>query len=192
VIGKLLNLGDRQTFTEVIKLIRLCLTIPVSSAYPTCIRRLLTGTSNAGGVGRNRDSEPLCLLLMLQQTDVVNTVAGGPRPPSRKLWHIAGSKRLYWLREKTTKCLWQEASTLRKKNNRTAHLTARSDKFVAYVTNNKRLYSTFCTVEANYWQTRSIARPLCDSRAIARWNVAILRFTIWQPSAVLNFKIFHS
>ena len=28
-------------------------------------------------------------------------------------------------------------------------LTARSDKSVAYVTNNKRLYSTFCTVEAN-------------------------------------------
>jgi len=32
----------------------------------------------------------------------------------------------------------------------TAHLTARSDKSIAYVTNNKRLYSTFCTVEANY------------------------------------------
>jgi len=30
------------------------------------------------------------------------------------------------------------------------HLTARSDKSVAYVTNNKRIYSTFCTVEANY------------------------------------------
>jgi len=28
-------------------------------------------------------------------------------------------------------------------------------KSVAYVTNNKRLYSKFCTVEANYWQTRS-------------------------------------
>jgi len=26
-------------------------------------------------------------------------------------------------------------------------------------------HSTFCTVEANYWQTRSIARPLCDSWA---------------------------
>ena len=39
------------------------------------------------------------------------------------------------------------------KDNRTAHLTARSDKSVAYVTNNKRLYSTFCTVEVNYWQT---------------------------------------
>jgi len=30
------------------------------------------------------------------------------------------------------------------------HLIARSDKSVAFVTNNKRLYSTFCTVEANY------------------------------------------
>ena len=51
------------------------------------------------------------------------------------------------------------------KSNRTAHLTARSDKSVAYVTNNKRLYSTFCSIEANYWQTWSIARSLCDSRA---------------------------
>ena len=33
---------------------------------------------------------------------------------------------------------------------KTAHLTACSDKSVAYITNNKRLYSTFCTVEANY------------------------------------------
>ena len=32
------------------------------------------------------------------------------------------------------------------KDNRTAHLTALSDKFVAYVTNNKRLYLTFCFV----------------------------------------------
>jgi len=32
----------------------------------------------------------------------------------------------------------------------TAHLTAPSDKSVTYVTNNKGLYSTFCTVEANY------------------------------------------
>jgi len=30
------------------------------------------------------------------------------------------------------------------------HLIARSDKSVAYVTNNKKLYSTFCTIEANY------------------------------------------
>jgi len=36
------------------------------------------------------------------------------------------------------------------KGNRTAHLTAHSDKSGAYVTNNKGLYSTFFTVEANY------------------------------------------
>jgi len=35
------------------------------------------------------------------------------------------------------------------KDNRTAHLTARSDKSVACVANNKRC-STFCTVKANY------------------------------------------
>jgi len=29
------------------------------------------------------------------------------------------------------------------------HLIVRSDKSVAYVTNNKRLCSTFCTIEAN-------------------------------------------
>ena len=51
------------------------------------------------------------------------------------------------------------------KDNRTAYLTARRDKSVAYVTNNKRLYSTFCTAEASYCQIRSIVRPLCDSRA---------------------------
>jgi len=30
------------------------------------------------------------------------------------------------------------------------HLIVRSDKSVAYVTNNKRLCAAFCTVEANY------------------------------------------
>jgi len=36
------------------------------------------------------------------------------------------------------------------KDNRTARLTARCDKSVAYVTNDIRLYSTYCTTEANY------------------------------------------
>jgi len=30
------------------------------------------------------------------------------------------------------------------------HLTTHSDKPVAYVTDNKRIYSTFCIVEASY------------------------------------------
>jgi len=36
------------------------------------------------------------------------------------------------------------------KGNRAAHLTACSDKSVAYITKNKRLLDTFCTVKANY------------------------------------------
>ena len=82
-----------------------------------------------------------------------------------KLWYMAGSKWRCWLREKTTCNVYDKKPQRYAKDNKTAHLTARSDKSVAYVTNNKRLYSTFCTVEANYWQTRSIARRLCDSRA---------------------------
>ena len=66
--------------------------------------------------------------------------------------------------ERRRRNVYDKKSQRYAKDNRTAHLT-RSDKSVAYVTNNKRLYSTFCTVEANYWQTQSIARPLCDSRA---------------------------
>ena len=46
--------------------------------------------------------------------------------------------------------VYDKKSQLYAKDNRTAHLTVHSDKSVAYVTNNKRLYSTFCTVEANY------------------------------------------
>jgi len=40
----------------------------------------------------------------------------------------------------------------------------RSTRQGKHVTNNKTRRSTFCTTEANYWQTRSIALPLCDSR----------------------------
>ena len=123
-------------------------------------------------------------------------IAGAPWPPShRKLWHIAGSKRRCWLQEKTTKCLWQEASTLPQRQQNSAFNCTRSDKSVAYVTNNKRLYSTFCTVEANYWQTLSIARPLCDSRATcmvlwfcgwvtAKQNIFIARQRYWYNNSV--------
>jgi len=54
----------------------------------------LMGASNAGGVGRNRDSEPKSGFTACCQRcvrlDVINTRR---RPRSRKLWHIAGSKQ---------------------------------------------------------------------------------------------------
>ena len=34
---------------------------------------------------------------------------------------------------------------------------------------NKRLRTSYHFVEANYWRTQSIARPLCNSRATCHW-----------------------
>jgi len=84
--------------------------------------------------------------------DVVNRVAGGRRPLSHRLTSydtllaVSGGvdcgRRRQNVYDKKPRCYT--------KDNRTAHFTARSDKSVAYITNNKRVYSTFCTVEANY------------------------------------------
>ena len=48
-------------------------------------------------------------------------------------------------------------------NNRT-ELIVRTGKSEAEVIANKKPRLRYCTVEANYWQTRNTARPLCDSR----------------------------
>jgi len=45
------------------------------------------------------------------------------------------------------------------------NLIARSYKSKAEVTSNRRLHSMYYTIEANCWQTRSIARPLFNSWA---------------------------
>jgi len=87
------------------------------------------------------------------------------RTTSCKLWHFAGSKRRRLLMAGKDGEMFMTRSFNVTPKTTEQHFIARSDKSVAYVTNNKRLCSTFCTIEANYWQTRSIARPLCDSRA---------------------------
>ena len=97
-------------------------------------------------------------------------------PQSHKLWHLSlvVSSGVCWWQETTTKCLWQEFLTLRHKTTE-HHLIACNNKSVAYVSNNKRLCSTFCNIEAHYWQIQSIAQPLCDSGATCNqtWQVHI-------------------
>jgi len=64
-------------------------------------------------------------------------------------------------------CVWQQGSTLRWRQ---------LDRIELYALVNpkpksliiKKLRSRYCTIEANYWQTWSIVRPLCDSRATNR------------------------
>ena len=104
-----------------------------------------------------------CVLLTLLPARCYQCYAVGP--PSRKFWHFAGSKwRCLLMARKDGEMFMTRSFNVTLKTTE-QHLIARSDKSVAYVTNNKRLFLTFCTIEANYWQTRIIARPLCDSRA---------------------------
>ena len=112
-----------------------------------------------------------CVVSTLQPASCHQHDAAGPR--SRKSWHLSQvvSGRVCWWRETTTKCMTRSFNVTPKTTEE--HLIVRSDKSV--ITNNKRLRSTFCTIEANYWQTRSIARPFCDSRATCYWASAYWR-----------------
>jgi len=55
-------------------------------------------------------------------------------------------------------------------DNRTESNIVCTGKSEAEVTSNKKLCLRYCTIEANYWQIRSIARPLCDSRTTCLFN----------------------
>jgi len=66
-------------------------------------------------------------------------------------WHLSPvSGCVCFWRETNTKCFWQEARTA-------FNCSGKSETEVIKIKD--------CAVEANYWQSRSIARPLCDSRA---------------------------
>jgi len=89
------------------------------------------------------------VLSTLRPLGVINTV-----PPDRGklVTLIAGSKRrsLLMAGNDDEKFMTRSFNVTPKTTEQ--HLIARSDKSVAYVTNNKRLRSTFCTteLEANY------------------------------------------
>ena len=114
------------------------------------------GASNAGGVGKNRDSRRICVCRIDDCCSAINN------------WR--------WTVQFTTQTVTRQwilfvtaiMDDHDEQENRTEFIcTQRSGKSVAIVTNNRRLRSTYCTtcIEANYWQTRSITQPLCDSRA---------------------------
>jgi len=110
----------------------------------------LTGASNAGGVGRNRDSEPIYACCYAATSQVLSTrspVDHGHRRASCDTSLVVSGGADCRRRRRN---VYDKKPQPYAKDNRTAHLTARSDKSVAYVTNNKRLYTTFCTIEVNY------------------------------------------
>jgi len=110
------------------------------------------GASNAGGVGKNRDSAPIsgftayCNAAIGQVLSTQRCLTTVPQVVAL----IAGSKRRSLLMAGDDGEMFMTKSQRYAKDNRTAHLTALGDKSVTNITNNKRLCSTFCTIEANY------------------------------------------
>ena len=75
------------------------------------------------------------------------------------------------MREKTTKCYAKE--------NRTAHLTTRSDKTVAYVTNNKRLYSIFVLLKLTTDRHEA-------SRGLFATAELLVYIRLWRPAGLCS------
>ena len=102
----------------------------------------LTGALNAGGLGRNRDSEPIsgfaACCQCCDRPGVINTMSPRTTVP-QVLTLIAPAELVDGRRRRRN--VYDKMSQRYAKDNRTAHLIARSDKSVAYVTNNKRLYT---------------------------------------------------
>ena len=102
---------------------------------------------HAGGVGRNRDSEPRPSRAVNAATDQVLSTR---RHRIVASCDIAGSKRRSLLMAGDVDEMFMTRSLKVTPKTTEQRLIVRSDKSVSCVTNNKRLCSTFCTVEANY------------------------------------------
>ena len=72
---------------------------------------------------------------------------------------------LYTVTAVRESCVWQQGSTLCRRQQNRIELYALVNLKPKYISTRKDCARRFVpTIEANYWQTRSIARPLCDSR----------------------------
>jgi len=108
--------------------------------------------SNAGGVGKDCDSQWISGYLIDD--------CWYDQQLRRLTLQFTGQTATHqWMT-----CLSQQAWTTTMKR-REENLILCSGKSEAEVTNNRRLRSTYCAIEDNYWRTRSITRPLCDCRA---------------------------
>jgi len=121
-----------------------------------------------------------CVLLTLRPARCYQHDTNGPR--YRKLWHfIAGSKwRRLLIAGDDDKMFMTRSLNVTPKTTE-QHLIARSDKYVAYVTSNKRHCSEFCTIAANYWQTDTKHRAASlrqQSYLSCQWHCRQLFFQI--------------
>jgi len=99
--------------------------------------------SNAGGIGRNRDSEPVSGLTACVSAATGRFCQRGRRSPVEHGQRVASYDTSLIVSSgvdcRRRRNVYDKKPQRYAKDNRTAHLTARSEKSVAYVTNNKRL-----------------------------------------------------
>jgi len=109
------------------------------------------GGANEGGVSRNRNSEPISgFTTCCQSCDrpgVINRAPPDHCPASCD--NSYGSKQRSLLIAEDDDNMFMTRSVNVTPKTTEQRLISRNDKSVAYVTNNKRLCSTFCTIEAN-------------------------------------------
>ena len=115
----------------------------------------ITGASNAGGVWKillfSTSISLRHVLSTLRPPDVINTV---PPDGGRLVTLIAGNskQRSLSMAADGQRGVYDKKPQRYTKHNKTAFNLC-SGKSVARVTNNRRVHSRYCTIEANYWQT---------------------------------------
>jgi len=103
--------------------------------------------------GRNLDSEPISRANISTMSSIAcceRCDRLGAAGPWKAVTLTAGSKRRSLMMAGDDEEMFISRSLNVTPKTTEQHLIARSDKSVAYVTNNKRLCSTYCTIEANY------------------------------------------
>ena len=123
---------------------------------PSSFMLIPTLASNAGGVGRNRDSRRISDYRSITAARASNncdrplcSLSHGRRRIGECLFIRACSMDEYAEEKRTEQSLLYAAVNLKPE-----------------VTNNRRRRSRYRAAEANYRQTRRITRPFCDSRPI--------------------------
>jgi len=83
----------------------------------------------------------------------------GAAGPWQVVTLIAGSKRRSLLMAEDDDEMFMTGSLNITPKTTEQHFIVRHDKSVAYLTNNKKLCSTFCTIEANYFFSYAFYEP---------------------------------
>jgi len=102
------------------------------------------------------------------------------------MWYIAGSKRRCWLQEKMTKCLRQEASTLRQRQQNSAfNCSVRN----LTIKDSTRRFVILKLTTDRHEASRGL---FATAELLVHWDMAIYRFSKWRPSAILELFYHHT